>query len=198
MEAAREIVQMFLKHVAEMSNSNLIRNANSLMTKNEAKTDTEVEFSWVSDVHLQNQTKFKQGYSLFLETNIVTTHGKSKRILPHVFWFEVLSLLSVFDIINLFIPSKRFKSWILNSSSHYKHVFESMNRVCDEKVLFFVELNIVTTVQTPKRTLTDLPYAFWFDVLTFLSVFDIVNLFISSKRFKGFILNSISNYKHVF
>ena len=73
-----------------------------------------------------------------------------------------------------------------------------MNRVCDEKVLFFVELNIVTTVQTPKRTLTDLPYAFWFEVLTFLSVFDIVNLFISAKRFKGLILNSISNYKHVF
>ena len=73
-----------------------------------------------------------------------------------------------------------------------------MNRVCDEKALFFVELNIVTTVQTPKRTLTDLPYAFWFEVLTFLSVFDIVNLFISAKRFKGLILNSISNYKHVF
>ena len=184
-----------------MSNSNLIRNANSLMAKNEGKIDTEVEFSWVSDVHPQNQTKFKLRYSFFLETNIVATLGKSKRILPHlrhVFWFEVLSLLSVFDIINLFIPSKRFKSWILNSSSHYKHVFESMNRVCDEKVLFFVEVNIITTVQTPKRTLADLPYAFWFEVLTFLSVFDIVNLFISSKRFKGLILNSISNYKHVF
>ena len=48
-----------------MSNSNLIRNANSLMTKNEAKIDTEVEFSWVSDVQPQNQTKFKLGYSFF-------------------------------------------------------------------------------------------------------------------------------------
>ena len=48
-----------------MSNSNLIRNANSLMTKNEAKIDTEVEFSWVSDVHPQNQTKFKLGYTFF-------------------------------------------------------------------------------------------------------------------------------------
>ena len=116
-EAAREIVQNFLKHVAEMSNLNLIRNANSLMTKNEGKIDTEVEFSWVPDVHPQNQTKFKLGYSFFLETNIVTTLGKSKRVLPHlphVFWFDVLSLLSVFDIINLFIPSKRFKShfWV--------------------------------------------------------------------------------------
>ena len=45
-----------------MSNSNLIRNANSLMAKNEAKIDTKVEFSWVSDVHPQNQTKFKLGY----------------------------------------------------------------------------------------------------------------------------------------
>ena len=61
-EAARDIVRNFLKHVAEMSNSNLIRNANSLMAKNEAKIDTKVEFGWVSDVHPQNKTKFKQGY----------------------------------------------------------------------------------------------------------------------------------------
>ena len=45
-----------------MSNSNLIWNANPLMAKNEAKIDTEVEYSWVSDVYLQNQTKFKLGY----------------------------------------------------------------------------------------------------------------------------------------
>ena len=45
-----------------MSNSNLMCNANSLMAKNEAKIDAEVEFSWVSDVHPQNQTKFKLGY----------------------------------------------------------------------------------------------------------------------------------------
>ena len=38
-----------------MSNSNSIQNANSLMAKNDAKIDTEVEFSWVSDVHPQNQ-----------------------------------------------------------------------------------------------------------------------------------------------
>ena len=42
-----------------MSNSNLIRNANSFMTKNEAKIHTEVEFSWMSGVHPQNQTKLK-------------------------------------------------------------------------------------------------------------------------------------------
>ena len=73
-----------------------------------------------------------------------------------------------------------------------------MDHVCDEKVWIVLETNIVATVQTPKRTLTDLTYAFWFEVLTFLPVFDIVNLFISSKRFKGLILNSSSNYRHVF
>ena len=73
-----------------------------------------------------------------------------------------------------------------------------MDHVCDEKVWIFLEANIVATVQTPKRTLTDLTYAFWVEFLTFLPVFDIVNLFISSKRFKGLILNSSSNYRHVF
>ena len=29
------------------------------MGKNKAKIDHKVELSWVSDVHLQNQTKFK-------------------------------------------------------------------------------------------------------------------------------------------
>ena len=74
-----------------------------------------------------------------------------------------------------------------------------MNHVCDEKVWIFLETNIVTTVQTPKHTLTDLPYTFWFEVLTFLAVFDIINLLISSKRFKGFIFSSSSssNYKPV-
>ena len=39
----------------------------------------------------------------------------------------------VFDIINFYISSKRFKGLILNSSSHYKQLFESMNYVCDKK-----------------------------------------------------------------
>ena len=69
-----------------------------------------------------------------------------------------------------------------------------MNHVCDEKVCIFLETNIVTTVETPRHTLTDLPYVFWFEVFSFLSVFNIVNLFIYSKRFKGLFLNS-SNYK---
>ena len=49
-------------------------------------------------------------------------------------------------------------------------MFESMSHVCDQKVRIFLETNIVTTIQTPKRFLTDLPYAFWFEVLTFLSL----------------------------
>ena len=53
-EAAREIIGNFYTHVAEMSNSNLIRNANSLMAKDKAKIDTKVEFSWVSSVHPQS------------------------------------------------------------------------------------------------------------------------------------------------
>ena len=61
-EAAREIVRNYMAHIAEVSNSNLIRNANCLMAKNEAKIDTKVEFSWVTNTHLQNQTKFKLGY----------------------------------------------------------------------------------------------------------------------------------------
>ena len=73
----------------------------------------------------------------------------------------------MFDIINLFISSKRFKGLILNSSSNYKHVFESMNHVCDEKFWIILETNIVTTVQTPERTLADLPHVFWFEVLSF-------------------------------
>ena len=60
-EAAKEIFQNLLKHVAEMSNSNLIRNANPLIAKNKAKIDNKVELSWVSDIHPQNQTKFKLG-----------------------------------------------------------------------------------------------------------------------------------------
>ena len=74
---------------------------------------------------------------IFLETNIVTTAQISKCILPdlpYAFWFEVLSFLSVLDRINLFISSKRFKDLILRSRSSYKHVFESMRHVCDEKV----------------------------------------------------------------
>ena len=45
------------------------------------------------------------------------------------FWF----FFPVFDIINLYISSKRFEGLIF-SSNHYKQLFESMNYVCDEKL----------------------------------------------------------------
>ena len=61
-DAAREIVSNYLKHVAEISNSNSILNANSLMAKGEVKIDSDVEFTWVGEIHPQNQTKFKLGY----------------------------------------------------------------------------------------------------------------------------------------
>ena len=61
-EAAKEIVLSYFKHIAEISNSNLIRNANSLIAKNEVKIDPDVEFSWIGEIHPQNQTKFKLGY----------------------------------------------------------------------------------------------------------------------------------------
>ena len=40
-----------MKHIAKVSNSNLIQNANCLMAKNEAKIDTKVEFSWITNTH---------------------------------------------------------------------------------------------------------------------------------------------------
>ena len=61
-EAATEIVSNYLKHVAEISNSNLIWNTYSLMAKSEVKIGPDVEFSWVGEIHPQNQTKFKLGY----------------------------------------------------------------------------------------------------------------------------------------
>ena len=61
-EAAKEIVLSYFKDIAEISNLNLIRNANSLIAKNEAKIDPDVEFSGIGEIHPQNQTKFKLGY----------------------------------------------------------------------------------------------------------------------------------------
>ena len=61
-EAARKLVSNHLKHIAEISNSNLIRNANSLMAKGEVKIDPDVKFSWIGEIHPQNHTKFKLGY----------------------------------------------------------------------------------------------------------------------------------------
>ena len=61
-QEAREVVLNTMRNIAESSNSNLVRNANALMAKNDTKIDTEVKFIWVRSIHQQNQTKFKLGY----------------------------------------------------------------------------------------------------------------------------------------
>ena len=43
--AAKEIVLSYFRHIAEISDSNLIRNANSLIAKNEVKIDPIDEFN---------------------------------------------------------------------------------------------------------------------------------------------------------
>lgn len=58
----KEIVSSYFKHIAEISNSSLIQNANFLMAKNEVKIDPEVEFSWIDEIHPRNQTKLKLRY----------------------------------------------------------------------------------------------------------------------------------------
>ena len=53
-EAAKEINLSYFKHIAEISNSNFIRSANSLIAKNKVKNDPDVEFSWIGEIHPHN------------------------------------------------------------------------------------------------------------------------------------------------
>ena len=55
--AAKEIVLSYFRHIAEISYSNLIRNANSLIAKNETKLILKLNL-----IYPQNQAKFKLGY----------------------------------------------------------------------------------------------------------------------------------------
>ena len=64
-EAAREIVSNYLKHITEISNSNLIRNTNSIMAKGEVKLDPNVDFSWIGEIHPQNQTNLSWDMNFF-------------------------------------------------------------------------------------------------------------------------------------
>ena len=65
-------------------------------------------------------------------------------------------------------------------------------------ILIFSETNNVTVQISHQRQciLTDLPNVFCFQALIFLSIFDIVNLSVSSERFRIFIFNS--HYINVF
>lgn len=49
--------------------------------------------------------------------------------LPYTFWRQVLIFLSIFDIINLFVSSKKFHFLIF--STRYKKLFESMDNVME-------------------------------------------------------------------
>ena len=87
--------------------------------------------------------------------------------LPYTFWFEVLTFLSVFDIINLLISSKRFKGFIFSSSSNYKPVLESINHVCDKKVWDRVlSFNFSISLNRVKNNLED-----DLDIFLYLSLF---------------------------
>ena len=104
--------------------------------------------------------------------------------------FMVWVFLSVFHIINLFISSRRFKGLILNSSSHYKHVFESMNHVCDEKVWDHVlSFNFSIFFSKVKRNLEDaleiflyLKFRFYSFVFSNLSLYWVFSHFCFCKR----------------
>ena len=50
-----------MKHAVDLSNNNLIRNANALMQSKNPKIDKE-EFSWINNSLPQTESKFKLGY----------------------------------------------------------------------------------------------------------------------------------------
>ena len=88
------------------------------------------------------------------------------------------------------ISSKRFKGLILNSSSNYKHVFESMNLVFDEKIwdrIFSVYFSIF--LNRVKRNLEDdleiflyLKFRFCSFVFPNLSLYSVFSHFCFCKR----------------
>ena len=98
--------------------------------------------------------------------------------------------MSAIDIVHLFISSKRFKGLILNSSSNYKHVPESMNHVCDEKVWDRVlSFNFSIFSNRVKRNLEDdleiflyLKFRFYSFVFSNLSLYAVLSHFSSCKR----------------
>ena len=57
----RNCILNLMKHAVDLSNNNLIRNANALMQSKNAKIDKE-EFSWINNSLPQTESKFKLGY----------------------------------------------------------------------------------------------------------------------------------------
>ena len=61
---AREIVMNFFKDAVPVSNSNLVRNANTLLTSSNAKINPDEQISWIAKSGKQEQERFT--YQLFV------------------------------------------------------------------------------------------------------------------------------------
>ena len=57
----RECILNFMKHAAELSKNNLVRNSNALMQSKDAKIDKE-DFNWINNSLTQAELKFKLRY----------------------------------------------------------------------------------------------------------------------------------------
>ena len=57
----RECILNFMKHAAELSKNNLVRNSNALMQSKDAKIDKE-DFNWINNSLTQAELKFKLCY----------------------------------------------------------------------------------------------------------------------------------------
>ena len=57
----RECILNFMKHAAELSSNNLVRNSNALMQSKDAKIDKE-DFNWINNSLTQAELKFKLRY----------------------------------------------------------------------------------------------------------------------------------------
>ena len=60
--AAREIVLKFFKDAVHVSNSNLVRNANNLLTTGNAKINLEEQLNWIGKYGKHEQDRFKFMY----------------------------------------------------------------------------------------------------------------------------------------
>ena len=60
--ATKEIVLNFFKDTAQVSNSNLVQNANTLLTKGSAEINPDQEISWIGKSRKREQEKYKFTY----------------------------------------------------------------------------------------------------------------------------------------
>ena len=64
--AAKEIIINFSKDAVQVSNSNLVQNANTLLTSGNTKTNPDQELSWIGKSRKREQDKFKFTYQFFV------------------------------------------------------------------------------------------------------------------------------------